>query len=147
MLDINNELKTNIPASSSASASEAAKSAYLAEIRQFLSGQLWRTIHRYPIPSGSVALLVVLLGGIPLLWETFQQLLRREFSVDVIAILAIAGSLLLGEYLAGALVVLMLSGGEALEAYALRRARSSLSALAERAPRAAHIWRGDELIS
>jgi len=168
MLDINNELKTNIPASSSASASEAAKSAYLAEIRQFLSGQLWRTIHRYPIPSGSVALLVtslvfwlaghgdianwtllvvVLLGGIPLLWETFQQLLRREFSVDVIAILAIAGSLLLGEYLAGALVVLMLSGGEALEAYALRRARSSLSALAERAPRAAHIWRGDELVS
>src|SRR6266566_9717596 len=168
MLDINNELKTNIPASSSASASEAAKSAYLAEIRQFLSGQLWRTIHRYPIPSGSVALLVtslvfwlaghgdianwtllvvVLLGGIPLLWETFQQLLRREFSVDVIAILAIAGSLLLGEYLAGALVVLMLSGGEALEAYALRRARSSLSALAERAPHTAHIWQDEELIN
>jgi P-type E1-E2 ATPase len=41
----------------------------------------------------------------------------------------------------------MLSGGEALEAYALRRARSSLSALAERAPRRAHIWRGDELVS
>jgi heavy metal translocating P-type ATPase len=94
-----------------------------------------------------ILLVVVLLGGIPLVWETFQQFLRREFSVDVIALLAIAGSLLLGEYLAGAFVVLMLSGGEALEAYALRRARSSLSALAERAPRAAHIWRGDELVS
>ncbi len=65
----------------------------------------------------------------------------------MIAVLAITGSLLLGEYLAGAFVVLMLSGGEALEAHALRRARSSLSALAERAPRSAHIWRGDELIS
>lgn len=122
----------------------------------------------YPIPFGSVTLLlvslvvwlvgrgdlanwallaVVLLGGIPLLWETVQQFFHKEFSIDVIAILAITGSLLLGQYLAGALVVLMLSGGEALEAFALRRARSSLSALAERAPRTAHIWRGEELMS
>jgi cation transport ATPase len=70
-------------------------------------------------------LVIVLLGGIPLLWETGQQLLHKEFSVDVIAVLAIVGSLLLEEYLAGALIVLMLSGGEALEAYALHRARSS----------------------
>jgi len=98
-------------------------------------------------PASWTLLVIVLLGGIPLLWETVQQFLRKEFSVDVIAILAITGSPLLGEYLAGAIVVLMLSGGEALEAYALRRARSSLSALAERAPRTAHIWRGDELVS
>lgn len=125
-------------------------------------------MQHYPIPFGSVTLLlvslvvwlvgrgdlanwallaVVLLGGIPLLWETVQQFLHKEFSIDVIAILAITGSLLLGQYLAGALVVLMLSGGEALEAFALRRARSSLSALAERAPRTAHIWRGEELMS
>src|SRR6266566_6246574 len=168
MLDIHNELKTNAPDSSPESAGGATKSASLAEMRQSLPGRLWRALQRYPIPFGSVALLVaslvswlagrgdianwillvvVLLGGIPLLWETFQQFLRREFSVDVIALLAIAGSLLLGEYLAGAFVVLMLSGGEALEAYALRRARSSLSALAERAPRIAHIWRGDELVN
>src|SRR5450755_3380244 len=130
--------------------------------------RLWQTGKQYPIPCGAVALMtvslvlwlagygvlanwtllvVVLLGGIPLLWETVQQCLHKEFGVDVIAILAIAGSVVLGQYLAGALVVLMLSGGEALEAYALRRASSSLSALAERAPRVAHIWRGDELVS
>ncbi|MGB8348019.1 MAG: heavy metal translocating P-type ATPase [Ktedonobacteraceae bacterium] len=130
--------------------------------------RLWRTIKHYPIPFGAVTLLagslgfwlggrnditswtllaVVLLGGIPLLWETVQQFFHKEFSVDVIAILAIAGSLLLGQYLAGAIIVLMLSGGEALEAYALRRARSSLSALAERAPRSAHTWQGDELVT
>src|SRR5947209_3603197 len=130
--------------------------------------RVWRVGRRYPVPLISgillalslafwlagrgdlanwILLAVVLLGGIPLVWETGQQFLHKEFSVDVIAILAITGSLLLGEYLAGAFVVLMLSGGEALEAYALRRARSSLSALAERAPRTAHLWRGHELIS
>ncbi|HEY6407313.1 MAG TPA: heavy metal translocating P-type ATPase, partial [Ktedonobacteraceae bacterium] len=92
-----------------------------------------------------VLLVIILLGGIPLLWEMVQQFLRREFSVDFIAILAITGSLLLGQYLAGAFIVLMLSGGEALEAYALRRARSSLSALAERAPHTAHIWQNEQL--
>jgi heavy metal translocating P-type ATPase len=128
----------------------------------------WRVVQRYPIAFGTVALMlaslmfwlagrgdianwillaVALLGGIPLLWETLKQLFHKEFGVDVIAILAIGGSIALGQYLAGALVVLMLSGGEALEAYALRRARSSLSALAERAPRAAHIWRDEELIT
>lgn len=130
--------------------------------------RFWSTAQRNPIPLGALLLLaaslilwlvgrgdianwtllaVVLLGGIPLLWETLQQFARKEFGVDTIAILAIAGSLWLGEYLAGAFVVLMLSGGEALEAYALRRARSSLSALAERAPRTAHIWQGSELVS
>jgi cation transport ATPase len=94
-----------------------------------------------------VLLVIILLGGIPLLWETLKHFIHKEFSVDFIAILAITGSLLLGEYLAGAFVVLMLSGGEALEAYALRRARASLSALAERAPRTAHIWQGEHLIS
>jgi heavy metal translocating P-type ATPase len=128
----------------------------------------WQVVKHYPLPCVAVALMtvslvlwlvgyapvanwtllvVVLLGGIPLLWQTVQQFLRREFGVDVIAILAIAGSVVLGQYLAGALVVLMLSGGEALEAFALRRARSSLSALAERAPRVAHIWQGDELVN
>jgi len=86
-----------------------------------------------------VLFVIVLLGGIPLLWETVQQFMHKELSVDLIAILAIVGSLLLGQYLAGAIVVLMLSGGEALEACTLRRARSSLSALAERAPRTAHV--------
>jgi cation transport ATPase len=168
VLNIDSECKTSAPASSLVSREEATTSVSPPETRPRLLQRLWRTVKRYPIPVGSAVLLIgslvlwlagrseianwtllaiVLLGGIPLLWETVQQFLRKEFSVDVIAILAITGSLLLGEYLAGAFVVLMLSGGEALEADALRRARSSLSALAERAPRTAHIWRGDELVS
>lgn len=128
----------------------------------------WRVISRYPLPLGALALLLLslifwlskhrelanwtllattLIGGIPLLWKTLLHIIHKEFSVDFIAILAISGSLLLQEYLAGAFIVLMLSGGEALEAYALRRAHSSLSALAERAPRTAHIWQGDQLVN
>ena len=128
----------------------------------------WHVLKRYPIPLGALLLLLVsllcwllgrgdisrwvllctvLLGGIPLFWQTMRQLFQREFSVDVIALLAIIGTLWLGQYLAGAFVVLMLSGGEALEAYALGRARTSLSALAERAPRVAHIWQGENLVN
>jgi cation transport ATPase len=130
--------------------------------------RIWQALRNYPIPLGALTLLlvslvlwlvgraelanwtlmvIVLMGGIPLLWDTLKHIIHREFSVDFIAILAITGSLLLNEYLAGAFIVLMLSGGEALEAFALRRARTSLSALAERAPRTAHIWQGDQLIS
>ena len=47
-------------------------------------------------------------------------------------------AVLLGEYLAGALVVLMLSGGEALESYAVRSASSVLGALAQRMPSIGH---------
>lgn len=140
----------------------------LLEPRRNRLQQGWTIARRYPLPLVTLVLLtislivwliergtlanwillaVILLGTLPLLWNTLQQFLHREFGVDMLAILAIGGSLLLGEYLAGALIVLMLSGGEALEAYALRRARSSLSALAERTPRTAHIWHGDELIS
>ncbi|WP_210405701.1 hypothetical protein [Paludisphaera borealis] len=62
------------------------------------------------------------------------KLLRREFGSDLLAGISIVASALLGEYLAGAFVVLMLSGGEALEAYAVGRASSVLEALARRMP-------------
>lgn len=163
MLDVHRQRKPAAPVSAEEPGTDVVAGTRLAWYQR-----LWHLAKSYPIPSVSIALLVaslvcwsvgyvalangmllvvVLLGGIPLLWETGKQIFHKEFSVDVIAILAIGGSLILGQYLAGALVVLMLSGGEALEAYALRCARSSLSALAERAPRSAHIWKGDELVS
>src|SRR5579862_3802623 len=63
---------------------------------------------------------------------------RREFGSDVLAGLSIAASAVLGEYLAGSIVVLMLSGGTALELYATKRASAVLAALAKRMPRTAH---------
>jgi heavy metal translocating P-type ATPase len=82
--------------------------------------------------------LALAVGGIPLIAELLRKLLRRQFGSDLLAGTSIVTSVLLGEYLAGTLVVLMLSGGEALEAYAVRSASSVLAALARRMPSTAH---------
>lgn len=89
-------------------------------------------------------LAVFLLGGLPLVWELLRNLIRREFGSDLLAGISIVTSLILGEYLAGALVILMLSGGEAIEAYAVSSASSALKALANRMPSVAHRWKDDE---
>jgi heavy metal translocating P-type ATPase len=91
------------------------------------------------VPVYQLPLLVALFfGGVPLLFELLLKIVRREFGSDQLAGLSIVTSVLLGEYLAGTLVVLMLSGGEALEEYAVRSASSVLEALARRVPLVAH---------
>jgi len=77
-------------------------------------------------------------GGVPLVWTLLRQAWHREFGSDLLAGISIVTALLLDEYLAGTLVVLMLSGGQTLEAYAVRRASSVLEALARRMPSTAH---------
>ena len=79
-----------------------------------------------------------LFGGVPLVWELLKKLLHRDFGSDLLAGISIVTAAILGEYLAGALVILMLSGGEALESYAVRGASSVLRALANRMPSVAH---------
>ena len=75
---------------------------------------------------------------VPLILETARSLVRGDVGVDAIALVAIAGALILGEELAAAIVALMMSGGAALEAWAAGRARRELRLLIERAPRIAH---------
>jgi len=84
------------------------------------------------------SLSVILLGGSFLVGFLIRGMTRGEFGSDLLAGISIVTSLFLGEYLAGALVVLMLSGGTALEEYAMRRASSVLDALAKRMPTVAH---------
>ncbi|MCH9723341.1 MAG: heavy metal translocating P-type ATPase [Planctomycetes bacterium] len=81
---------------------------------------------------------VLALGGTPLVWGLLVKMVQREFGSDLLAGISIVVSVLLDEYLAGSLVVLMLSGGEALEAYAVRSASSVLQALSKRMPSIAH---------
>ncbi|MEZ5292618.1 MAG: heavy metal translocating P-type ATPase [Vicinamibacterales bacterium] len=89
--------------------------------------------------AADAALVVVLVaGGLPLVWDLLRKALAREFGSDLLAGISIVTAALLGEHLAGALVVLMLSGGAALERYAVGRASSVLQALARRMPSAAH---------
>lgn len=92
----------------------------------------------------AVAVLVAL---VPLGISVARDLLHRETGVDLIALLAMSGSLILGQYLAGAVIGLMLSGGQALERYASSRARRELTALLARAPRVVHRYERGELNS
>jgi heavy metal translocating P-type ATPase len=77
-------------------------------------------------------------GGGPLVIELLVKLARREFGSDLLAGISIVTAALLDQYLAGAIVVLMLSGGETLESFAVARASSVLNALARRMPAVAH---------
>jgi heavy metal translocating P-type ATPase len=90
------------------------------------------------------AVVVVLL--VPLLWSVVVTLAHGRLGVDAIALVAMAGALALGEVLAGAVIALMLAGGNALEAVADRRARRELTALLERSPTVAQRRHGDELV-
>jgi heavy metal translocating P-type ATPase len=74
---------------------------------------------------------------VPLTVGVARTLLRGNVGVDAIALLAMATSLAFGEYLTGAVIALMLSGGNALEFAAAGRARRELTMLIERAPRSA----------
>jgi heavy metal translocating P-type ATPase len=98
------------------------------------------------LPYYELPLIAVLMfGGIPLVMTLLRKLVRLEFGSDLLAGISIATAAWLGEYLAGAIVVLMLSGGEALEAYAVRSASSVLDALARRVPTLAHRKRDGNL--
>jgi heavy metal translocating P-type ATPase len=77
-------------------------------------------------------------GGLPLVAGLLSKVLKLQFGADLLGGISIIVSILLGEYLAGAIIVLMLSGGEALETYAMSNATSVLSALAKRLPTLAH---------
>lgn len=116
-------------------------------------------VRRYPIPffalTGLVAglivgllpgrhilgnqvwLAVLIIGGAPIVARTAVGLTRRKFNADVVAMLAILVAIVTGESFAGIIIVLMQSGGEALEDYATSRAQSSLNELIARAPRKA----------
>lgn len=84
-------------------------------------------------------------GGAILVYDLLKKLVSFEFGSDLLAGLSIVTSILLGEYLAGTLVVLMLSGGQTLENYAIQTASKMLEVLAKRAPSVAHIKKGDLL--
>lgn len=79
-----------------------------------------------------------ILALVPIVAALVRSLLKRLAGVDVIALLAIVGALVLREYLAGAVIGLMIATGRALEDYAANRAERELSSLLSRAPRVAH---------
>lgn len=80
----------------------------------------------------------LVLGGVPLVWILARRLWAGEFGSDFLAGASIVTAVLVREYLVATIVVLMLSGGTALETFATRRASRVLEALAKRMPTVAH---------
>lgn len=72
-----------------------------------------------------------------------KELRSGTFGVDVLAVTAIGSTIAVGEFWAAAVIVLMLTGGEALEEYASGRARKDLTSLVSNAPRTAHLLTAD----
>jgi len=108
---------------------------------------LWQGQSVFSLQQVQLPLIAVLVfGGLPLLYQLLAKLIRGDFGADLLAGLSIVTAICLHEYLAGSLVVLMLSGGAALETYAIRKASSVLEALSKRMPSIAHRKEGEKLI-
>ncbi|HUG49586.1 MAG TPA: heavy metal translocating P-type ATPase, partial [Terrimesophilobacter sp.] len=131
-------------------------------------GRVWikrvnRAARRYPVVA--VTVVVAILGGAAALsghpaWTAWglsvfalliaaiqlrdmvRDLMRGRWGIDILAIMAIIATVVVGEYWASLVIVLMLSGGEALEDYAAGRAKRELTALLARAPQQAHRYEG-----
>lgn len=83
--------------------------------------------------------------AVPLAWDMVKTLQSGHFGIDVLALTAIITSLVLGEYWAAIIIVVMLTGGEALEDYAERRAKKELTTLLSKRPKKAHLLKGTTL--
>jgi heavy metal translocating P-type ATPase len=81
------------------------------------------------------------------LWTMLATLRRGRLGVDIIALLALVGALAVGEYLAAAVIAVMVASGRALEGWAAGRAHRDLRALLERAPRSARRYDGETLLA
>lgn len=107
----------------------------LTALSLYFSGQ--HTIARWVVTAYTLAI------GVRLLIGMLKELMKGKWGVDVLAIAAIAATNAVGEYWAALVIVLMLTGGEALEDYAGKRAQRELTALMDRAPKIARVKTGD----
>lgn len=88
---------------------------------------------------------VAIVSVIPLIWGMVKDLRDGTYGVDILAATAIITSVIMGEYWAGIVIVLMLTGGEALEDYAENRAKAELSSLLDNAPKTARVIKGRKI--
>ena len=128
---------------------------YISAIRKFILFS-----KRYPIPAIAIIGLIVgtvvhyifndeetghwiwfitlVIGGAPIVFETIKEMLHGRFASDIVAMLAISTAIITNEAFPGVIIVIMQSGGKALEDYAFRKATTSLDELMTRSPKIAH---------
>jgi heavy metal translocating P-type ATPase len=128
---------------------------YISTIRKFILFS-----KRYPVPAIAIIGLIVgtvvhyifndeetghriwfitlVIGGAPIVFETIKEMLHGRFASDIVAMLAISTAIITNEAFPGVIIVIMQSGGKALEDYAFRKATTSLDELMTRSPKIAH---------
>ena len=82
--------------------------------------------------AGAIVALTMLVGMV-------KTLRSGKYGVDLLAILAVVATLAVGEYWAAMVILVMLTGGDALEDYAAKKANTELKALLDNSPRFAHV--------
>lgn len=82
--------------------------------------------------------ITLIIGGAPIIWHTVRDMLHRHFASDIVALLAIVAAILMNDAFPGLVIVIMQSGGKALEDHAFKKASSSLDLLLAHSPRFAH---------
>lgn len=91
------------------------------------------------IATGYVAIIILITSA-----DMVRDIMRGHWGLDILAVIAMVATLAVGEFVASLIIVLMISGGEALEVYAAGRARAELTSLLDRAPRRARRVGGDD---
>jgi cation transport ATPase len=106
-----------------------------------LAGMVAGTIEMLAFDASDIAKWVwyatLVVGGAPVVFKTITGMLKGKFAADIVAMLAIVTAVITDEAFAGVVIVLMQTGGEAIDDYGFRRASSSLEELIARAPRLA----------
>lgn len=103
-------------------------------------------INNLSTPAHWVLGVISLIVALRLLWEMLQDVRAGAYGIDILAITAIVSAVILGQFWAAIVVVLMLTGGESLEDFATHRARIELDTLIKQVPhRATVIRKGKEL--
>lgn len=100
---------------------------------------------KFHLPLQVLLTSVTIIGVMPFVLEMIQNLKKGNYGVDLIAVVGIISGLLMGEYIASALILLMLSGGELLEDYAIKTAKKEVSDLINNVPTVAHIKQQDAI--
>ena len=105
-------------------------------------GSLWQFVFNLPLLAHGLWTIALIGAGFPVVWRTLVAARRGNFATDVVASLSIVTAAVIGQPLAGLVIVLMQTGGEALERFAERRASAAVRELEKAAPRTAHLISG-----
>jgi len=111
-------------------------------IAGILLGSIWQLIFNLPLLAHGLWTIALIGTGFPVVWRTLVAARRGNFATDVVASLSIVTAAIIGQPFAGLVIVLMQTGGEALERFAERRASAAVRELEKAAPRTAHLISG-----